>query len=55
MRPAAAAVTTSSSLPGRGFDLTAAVKASSVPAAGLMKIPSGFSGNRLLFGLISVD
>lgn len=55
MRPAAAAVTTSSSLPGRGFDLTAAVKASSVPAAGLMKIPSGFSGNRPLFGLISVD
>ncbi|XP_050381032.1 uncharacterized protein LOC126798191 isoform X2 [Argentina anserina] len=37
------AVTTSSSLPGRGFDLTAAVQASSVPAAGLMKIPSGFS------------
>ncbi|XP_062009660.1 uncharacterized protein LOC133726174 isoform X2 [Rosa rugosa] len=42
VRPAAA-VTTSSSLPGRGFDLTAAVTASSVPATGLMKIPSGFS------------
>ncbi|XP_004306028.1 PREDICTED: translation initiation factor eIF-2B subunit delta [Fragaria vesca subsp. vesca] len=38
-----AAVTTSSSLPGRGFDSAAAVQASSVPAAGLTKIPSGFS------------
>ncbi|KAL6135412.1 hypothetical protein ACLB2K_067640 [Fragaria x ananassa] len=38
-----AAVKTSSSLPGRGLDLAAAVQASSVPAAGLMKIPSGFS------------
>ncbi|RXH89771.1 hypothetical protein DVH24_032128 [Malus domestica] len=44
----AAGLTTSSSFPGRGFDLTAAVKASSVPASGLMtvsvvKLPSGIS------------
>ncbi|CAN6571801.1 unnamed protein product [Malus baccata var. baccata] len=45
---AAGGLTTSSSFPSGGFDLTAAVKASSVPASGLMtvsvvKMPSGIS------------
>ncbi|VVA19056.1 PREDICTED: translation initiation factor [Prunus dulcis] len=35
---AAAGITTSSSFPGGGFDLTAAVKASSVPASGLTTV-----------------
>lgn len=47
---ASAGLTTSSSFPSGGFDLTAAVKASSVPASGLttvsvVKFPSGISGN----------